>query len=183
MVQIMCSWLKSWTFLNFWKQKSGILWIQPKFDVHCSLPFTFSCLGMFYAASSSVLTWRWSQSLETCRVRWPASPSTTRTSTWTAGESHLFDLIKLTQHEKKNIVSLNVSVFTPPLRPVWHIWMLHSEVAMLCWRTAQTWAMWRMALPAVPTWCAWSDAASLWRHSTSAPVRGPTLDASVPIMG
>lgn len=48
--------------------------------------FTCSCSGMSYAAFSSVPTWRWSQSSVICRVRWPASRSTTRTSTWIAGK-------------------------------------------------------------------------------------------------
>lgn len=45
--------------------------------------------GTSCAASSSAPTWRQNQSLETCRGKWPVSLSTTRTSTWTAGEASL----------------------------------------------------------------------------------------------
>lgn len=52
--------------------------------------FGLSCLGMFCVASCSVPMWQWSQNSETCRVRWPASPCTTRTGTWTAGTCHIY---------------------------------------------------------------------------------------------
>lgn len=120
------------------------------------------------AASSSAPTWRRNQSLETCRAKWPASLSTTRTSTWTAGEASV--LLK--------VAAILCLVFFYRLPP----WRVSGE-ATLSWRTAQIWATWRTALPVVPTWCVWSDAASQWRPSTSAAAQGPTSDASVQTTG
>lgn len=59
--------------------------IRLLFDAPLSLPLLAS--GMYYVASCFVPTSQWSQSLVTCRVRWPALPSIIRTSTWTAGWS------------------------------------------------------------------------------------------------
>lgn len=74
----------------------------------------FGASGMFYVDSCSVPTPPQSLSLEICRVRWPALPSTIKTSIWTAG-GFLFPEHLPPSAEQLGWCEMNTASLLPPV--------------------------------------------------------------------